>query len=692
MLAGLLDITTDTSLPAPHEASIIALQLPGYRCEALVRQGLEALQAARLDEAFLLLTQAYALQPERADITALLGHCLEKTAAHSAHFAFIQTCLNRFPSNPHLRQQFWRAGARALEQNALRDLIQSQLADIEDTAELNQVLGLLAQLPNGKGPIGVVRHHIVGNLLSGWAADLSDPARQLTLQLHAVRQGSRKPVDQHRTLLAELAIKGGQGPFQVALPQPFDALEVHIVGAPQATPLCGSPIAAVPIIAAPSHSKRDPASQPVCILIPVYKGFERTLACIDSVLAARPLNRTRHRIVVLDDASPDAELTRAIQTRARYGQLEYIRRPANLGFIRNMNRGMAAQPSSDVVWLNADTMVHGDWLDRLRTAAYSAKDVASATPWSNNGELMSFPLMRHAGPMPTAEQLAALDQAASHLSTGTLELELACGFCMYIKRRALEQVGYLDEVELKRGYGEESDWCLRARHMGWRHVAATRVFVAHAGGCSFGMEKALRVEQNNRVLRRRYPDAESRFDLFLARDPLAQLRRELQAALDQSATLTTEPSITADASHNSPLPRITPQQLPGRCWLIADTLDTPELGERWLGLARRLKRAGMPITLMLKQSTIWQPQLERAGVVSLPHIDGLDAAQVMALSGARLALSLNPTPGGLNDPRLALARQTGMPLFAPSASGLQTLGAYDTSLLQPHFYDSVLVS
>lgn len=538
MLPGLFDAGAPvTGAPA---LSVLALQVPAYRCEALVRQGLQALEGARHNEAFLSLGQACALQPERADLRALLGHCLEQLKAHPAHHAFTQASLNRFPTEPRLRQQFWRASARMLSPDALRTLIHAQLPDIEDPAELNQTLALLAKLPDGNGPVGVVRHDAQSNVLSGWAVDLGDPKRQLSLELYAARPGARNSANPPRTRLAEVAIKGGQGKFQIALPQPFDALDIAIAGHPAATPLCGSPIAAVAPIAAPAPNKRDPAGQPVHVLIPVYKGLERTLACIDSVLAARARNRTRHRILVLDDASPDPALAKAIQARAQRGQLEYVRRPANLGFIRNMNRGMAAAPSSDVVWLNADSLVHGDWLDRLRAAAYTAEDVASATPWSNNGELTSFPEMRHAAPMPTAERLAVLDQAASQVTDEALELEVGCGFCLFIKRRALEQVGYLDEVELRRGYGEETDWCLRARSMGWRHVAATRVFVAHAGGCSFGMEKALRVEQNNRVLRRRHPDAEARFDTFVARDPLAPARRALQAALNETEAATTE--------------------------------------------------------------------------------------------------------------------------------------------------------
>ena len=170
--------------------------------------------------------------------------------------------------------------------------------------------------------------------------------------------------------------------------------------------------------------------------------------------------------------------TRPGSSRRRAGaqnKLTHIRRPANLGFIRNMNRGMALNPASDVVWLNADTLVHGNWLDRLRAAAYQAPDIASVTPWSNNGELMSFPESRVCHPMPSAKMHARLDSLARKSGLVPVEIEVGCGFCLYIKRDALNDVGYLDEVELRRGYGEESDWCLRARGNGWRHLGDQRV-------------------------------------------------------------------------------------------------------------------------------------------------------------------------------------------------------------------------
>lgn len=143
---------------------------------------------------------------------------------------------------------------------------------------------------------------------------------------------------------------------------------------------------------------------------------------------------------------------------------------------------------------------------------------------------MSFPESRFSHPMPSAREQARLDDQARLTDSPAMEIETGCGFCLYIKRKALDSVGYLDEVELLRGYGEETDWCLRARGLGWRHVGAPNVFVAHQGGISFGAEKALRVAHNNAILKRRYPDASSRYENFCLRDPIRPARQALQRA------------------------------------------------------------------------------------------------------------------------------------------------------------------
>lgn len=612
----------------------LALQTAAYRSEAWIWQALDSWQSASLDT-FLPLACASSDHPERSDLKALLAQCLAMAKLPAVALRILKAALQHDPQEPLLRKLYWEMAAATLDSAALVREIHAQLADIAHAGELRQVLTLLAACPEQPRTIGVIRHDPQENLLTGWAVDLRSPERNLSIQI--IANGARTSCQANliSPLLTQAGFSTGKGGILARLPDYFDALELRFE---DGTPLIGSPLAAVAPFTPPSPVRQNARKQMVNVLVPVYKGVQPTLNCLDSLLRSRKQNRTPHQIIVLDDASPEPELTNALLKLAHSGKIQLIRRAANLGFIRNMNRGMALHPDRDVVWLNADTCVHGDWLDRLNRLAYSRDDVASVTPFSNNGELMSFPASRQAAPMPTPAELAVVDSSARELDLTSVELEVGCGFCLYIKRQALDHIGYLDEQHLIRGYGEETDWCLRARQHGWRHLGATNVFVAHAGGQSFGPEKALRVQQNNRVIRQRYPDAERHYGRFVALDPIRPARQALQARLAESGhslLAQTAPTEKTGQRMHSHLRHAKP------CWLIADRLSDADIGQRWLSLARQLRRQHPELTLLLPHETPWENQLISVGNVRrLPSLDGLQDEEILLLSGATLALSL----------------------------------------------------
>jgi GT2 family glycosyltransferase len=275
----------------------------------------------------------------------------------------------------------------------------------------------------------------------------------------------------------------------------------------------------------------DPARCPVIILVPIYLGREETMHCLHSLVQSSPLNQTPHRFVVLNDCSPDQVLIHAVEQLCTTTSIILHHHSQHLGFIKGMNRAMACYPQCDVVWLNSDTRVHGNWLDRLRAHAYRDDHIASVTPLSNHGGLMSFPDTGYDYPMPDPMQQQFLDQQAARVNAGqAIPLAVGCGFCLFIRRRALDAVGDLDEHHLRDGYGEDTDWCLRAQAQGWQHVGAVDVFVAHRGTVSFGARKARLVAYNNALLRQRYPEAERQYQQFLRTDPLLPARQALQRA------------------------------------------------------------------------------------------------------------------------------------------------------------------
>ena len=96
---------------------------------------------------------------------------------------------------------------------------------------------------------------------------------------------------------------------------------------------------------------------------------------------------------------------------------------------------------------------------------------------------------------------------------------------MHVRQPRLpEEVGPFREDVFAQGYGEENDFCLRARHRGWRHVAVTGAFVAHAGGASFGSARRHLQARNAAVLGRLHPGYDAMVAEWIGRDPLGPAR------------------------------------------------------------------------------------------------------------------------------------------------------------------------
>lgn len=502
-----------------------ALQIPEYRAEALIWKGIATLpQTPEL--AFLFFANAAKALPERADVHALVGRSLLAQGQCEMATRYLTNAWKLQPGDLTLRLTLWEARSRSETPAELRHMILAHLPNIHTGKELEVVLRLLAGQSDAPGTIGVVRYLPEQREIQGWAVDLQNLQTPAALVIESNGARINATASAAHPLLSAAGLPATHGGLRVSVPNPTPAVHLQFANG---TPLLGSPVYAMPVFVPPA-SVGGSENNPVDVLIPVYNGLEETLECINSALDARKLNRTPHRLVVIEDKTPVPALAKALKVLAAKGKITLINNAVNLGFIRTMNRAMALSPNKDVVWLNADTRVHGAWLDRLREVAYSDERIASVTPFTNNGELMSFPRSQICHEMPSAKAQAELDEIARQVASPPVEIETGCGFCLYIKRAALDQVGYLDEVHLARGYGEETDWCLRARSYGWRHMGAPNVFVAHQGGISFGAEKVMRVAVNNATLRKRYPDASSRYKAFCLRDPIKPARQALQQA------------------------------------------------------------------------------------------------------------------------------------------------------------------
>lgn len=269
----------------------------------------------------------------------------------------------------------------------------------------------------------------------------------------------------------------------------------------------------------------------VDIIVPVYKGLEETQACLESVWSAKSSHS--YRLIVINDASPEPEVTTWLREAAKTQAMELLENEQNLGFVGTVNRGMAYSDSADVVLLNSDAEVANDWLDRLISAAYrpTTRPAASVTPFSNNATICSYPRFCEDNQLPEGYELPALDRLFADTNAGqTVEIPTGIGFCMYIRREALDAVGLFDVENFGKGYGEENDFCMRTLKAGWCHLHALDVFAWHKGSVSFGESQPERVTQALKVLHDLHPDYESRVHRFIQHDPARKARLAIDVA------------------------------------------------------------------------------------------------------------------------------------------------------------------
>ncbi len=294
----------------------------------------------------------------------------------------------------------------------------------------------------------------------------------------------------------------------------------------------------------------DIAAARVVLIMPVYKSYDDTLRAIHSVLSEK--QATTFALLVIDDCSPDPRLSAALADLGGRGLFAHLVNEANLGFVRTCNRGLELAAGKDVVLLNADVVVYGDWLDRLLWHVDADPRVATVTPFSNNATICSYP-------RPNVDNQARLEITPAEIDAFTRAcnartsspVPTGVGFCMAMRREAIAAVGLLDAETFGRGYGEENDFCMRALKAGFTNVLAHDIFVFHSGSVSFGALLATKGADIFRAILTKHPDYQRRVHNHIEVDPARFARQRLDLyRFAKRATASAERGVALIVTHD----------------------------------------------------------------------------------------------------------------------------------------------
>ncbi|WP_059041767.1 glycosyltransferase [Paenibacillus rubinfantis] len=269
---------------------------------------------------------------------------------------------------------------------------------------------------------------------------------------------------------------------------------------------------------------------PPTIIVPIYNAYEELKDCLKSIIDN---TSEKYNLLLINDCSTDERIERFLELYRDLPQVTVINNTKNLGFIKNVNYGMNSV-QTDVILLNSDTIVTPGWVRKLIDAAYSSSNIGTVTPLSNNAGPFSVPEPNY-NVLPNDFTVKRMGEIVEKAGVNSyLEVPTGHGFCMYIKRRTIEDVGLFDDNTFGKGYCEENDFCMRALKKGWKNIVDDKTYIYHTESASF-MESKAKIREINRLkLVDKHPEYPKLVKAFVTSKELKQIRERVKHELNKN--------------------------------------------------------------------------------------------------------------------------------------------------------------
>lgn len=260
----------------------------------------------------------------------------------------------------------------------------------------------------------------------------------------------------------------------------------------------------------------------ISIIVPIYNAVDDLKVCIENLVK---YTSSKLDIILINDCSSDLNVNDVLSKASQFINIRTFSNDVNLGFTKTVNKGIELACENDVILLNSDARVTPRWVEGLLSAAESDGRIATVTPMSDRAGAFSAPKIGNENELPIGifeEEYAVAFRRRSIGSYPTVPT--GNGFCMFIRRDCINEIGKLDDVSFPRGYGEENDFCMRARKAGWRNIIDDRTYIFHDRSKSFGGEKDELIRSGRSVIDIRYPDYKKAIQIFSNSDKIKSAR------------------------------------------------------------------------------------------------------------------------------------------------------------------------
>ncbi len=227
----------------------------------------------------------------------------------------------------------------------------------------------------------------------------------------------------------------------------------------------------------------------VLVIVVAYNGMRWLERCLSSVCTgSAPEAAVSADVFVVDNDSTDGS---ADFVASHFPKAKLVRSAENLGFSKANNLGFewALRKGYDYVYLlNQDAWLEEGALEKLVAAAEARPEYAVLSPLQMTGGCKALDAQ-------FAKILGGTETPESVHGGRVLEIRRVMAAHWLVPVEAIRALGMLDE-ELFPFYGQDDDWCQRARYAGWKVGVVPEARAVH--------DRAARQEPLERTVFRNY--------------------------------------------------------------------------------------------------------------------------------------------------------------------------------------------
>ncbi|MBI5184629.1 MAG: glycosyltransferase family 2 protein [Nitrospinae bacterium] len=218
----------------------------------------------------------------------------------------------------------------------------------------------------------------------------------------------------------------------------------------------------------------------VSIIILNLNGYEITRDCLRSV--EKNTVYPNYEILLIDNGSTDGSAERL---KAEFPQIHLLKNEFNKGFAYGVNQGYREGRGHYLFHLNNDTEVTEGWIEEALKTLESDPKIALAGCTEINKEQLDDP--------------HALRKLKGRRDRTVMTVPVA----WVLRKKTIEEIGYLDAEHFSPIYGEEMDWNYRARSKGYKIMRSARCLIAHyhsvTSKANLGKEKTYLLANTHRL-------------------------------------------------------------------------------------------------------------------------------------------------------------------------------------------------